>query len=420
MPSPHRNEGSGSKIAYTRWEPQQATEPEDDDVEAVNNNSVPFHLFETEEPQQQRPKSQNISLSRLTPRTLILNPPSSTPASNGNRGSGGRRHQCLWEWGVRIMGILIIIGVSWIMGFMTRWGLHHYYVDPRGHCVTPVPYHYDPDTARLIVDQVSADNIKLFLGEFTDSIHDIGSLESSSFAKNMSRQWMDFGLDNVEIDKVMNKVPRPDKKIPSAITIMDPTGKAAYTLSIPHEDDKVMYSANAIGSGRLVYGHFGLFSDLRDLRSLGINFQDAVVMLKVNQMYHTGSMVRNAQLMGAKAVILFPDPFPYIISQKNDKVGKLPSNVTLAVDVKFVPGDPNSPYLDENWTMPRIPVVSISYEQASGILQNFTNAKGLGKEYTFALPLNTTVELNFTARVEVYREDEAVTLNNVIGTIMGR
>ena len=69
-------------------------------------------------------------------------------------------------------------------------------------------------------------------------------------------------------------------------------------------------------------------------------------MIKVNNLHHTGSMVRNAQMMGAKAVILFPDPFPYILSNDQEKLGKLPSDVTLSSDVKFVPGDPNSPYLE--------------------------------------------------------------------------
>ena len=131
-------------------------------------------------------------------------------------------------------------------------------------------------------------------------------------------------------------------------------------------------------------------------------------------------MIRNAQMMGAKAVILFPDPFPYILSSKSDDVGKLPSNVTLNTNVKFVPGDPSSPYFDEEWTMPSIPVIGITYDQAKEILQNFTNAKGINKNFKYGLPLNTTVELNFTAKVEVYRENDAVSLNNVIGSIPGR
>ena len=70
--------------------------------------------------------------------------------------------------------------------------------------------------------------------------------------------------------------------------------------------------------------------------------------------------------------------------------------------------------------MPTIPVIGINYDQAKDILQNFTNAKGIAKTFYYGLPLNTSVERNFTAKVEVYRNENVVTLNNVIGTIRGR
>ena len=70
--------------------------------------------------------------------------------------------------------------------------------------------------------------------------------------------------------------------------------------------------------------------------------------------------------------------------------------------------------------MPRIPVVGISYDYAKEILKNYTNAYKVNHNFWYGLPLNTSVQLNFTARVEVYRNENTVTLNNVIGTIPGR
>ena len=217
------------------------------------------------------------------------------------------------------------------------------------------------------------------------------------------------------------RVPRPNSKMPSGITISDANGKILSNLKMSYDEDLVIYSPNAISEGRLVYGNFGRYQDFTNLnRHYGIDFNNSVVIIKVNQKFNTGSMVRNAQMMGAKAVILFPDPFPYILSGDQDNVGKLPSNVSLNTNVKFVPGDPKSPYFDENWTVPKIPVIGINYDQAKELLLNFTNAKGIDPSYVHGLPLNTTVERNFTAKVEVYREHEEVTLNNVIGTIRGR
>ena len=89
-------------------------------------------------------------------------------------------------------------------------------------------------------------------------------------------------------------------------------------------------------------------------------------------------MVRNVELYGAAAVVLFPDPISYIITQdgatgkletnrlahmtSNDHmsivnfpelkwtliiVGNLPTDVTLTHSVKYFPGDPASPYIDD-------------------------------------------------------------------------
>ena len=112
--------------------------------------------------------------------------------------------------------------------------------------------------------------------------------------------------------------------------------------------------------GKLVYGHFGRYGDLHDLQTrYGLNFSDAVVMLKTDpNLYHPGSMVRNLQLFGARAAILFPDPLSYILTE-DGKLLYLPENVSLSHSVKFVPGDPLSPYVASygNKTLPSIPVV---------------------------------------------------------------
>ena len=65
-------------------------------------------------------------------------------------------------------------------------------------------------------------------------------------------------------------------------------------------------------------------------------------------------------------------------------------------------------------------MVGISYDEAKDILQKYTNAFQVSHEFWFGLPLNTTAKLNFTAQVEVYRDEKTVTLNNIIGTIPGR
>ena len=168
-------------------------------------------------------------------------------------------------------------------------------------------------------------------------------------------------------------------------------------------------------------------------------------MLKTNQdLYDVGSMVRNAQIFGAgmntislfsvgfllmekndrgfeqrcwkcncdhawltaAAVILFPDPNSYILTKK-DQLGVLPQDVSPTQNVKFVSGDPSSPFVDsygKNLTTPGIPVVSISSNQANVILSNLTDAFNVSRSYWYGLALRQNMHRNFTASVEVYQE----------------
>ena len=184
---------------------------------------------------------------------------------------------------------------------------------------------------------------------------------------------------------------------------------------------QVAYSGNGIGRGRLVYGHFGRYEDFQDLsKRHGLNFTDSVVILKTNHLlYNAGSMVKNAQIFGAKGVILFPDPNCYILSREGT-LGNLGENVTVSHSVKFVPGDPNGPYSQEKATLPKIPVISIDYKDAKVLLSEFTNSYNIAKTYWFGLPLNTSKEMHFQASIEVYTKLTHKKLNNVIGTIPGR
>ena len=62
-----------------------------------------------------------------------------------------------------------------------------------------------------------------------------------------------------------------------------------FSLALSQDQDLVQYSPNAISEGRLVYGHFGRYADFTDLHKIyGLQFNNSVVMLKVNQKYHAG------------------------------------------------------------------------------------------------------------------------------------
>ena len=99
----------------------------------------------------------------------------------------GRFYCIMWRIMKFFQFLFTVAGLSWILGFMTRWGVHHYYIDSRGHCVTPVPYQYDHETAEIIMEEISVKNIQRFFDEFSSvESHQIGSVESYNYAKNIS------------------------------------------------------------------------------------------------------------------------------------------------------------------------------------------------------------------------------------------
>ena len=102
---------------------------------------------------------------------------------------------------------------------------------------------------------------------------------------------------------------------------------------------QVTYSANAKGIGPLVYGHYGRLEDLNHFAvNCGLNFNGSVVLLKTRStLYHVGSMVRNVELYGAAAVVLFPDPNSYIISQ-DGVTGKYMLIIDLNIDKRYMNG----------------------------------------------------------------------------------
>lgn len=94
------------------------------------------------------------------------------------------------------------------------------------------------------------------------------------------------------------------------ITIKDKDGNVVWfkTLEVDPEEKggKVAYSADVIGTGQLVYGHFGTYEDLSVLERT-LKLAGSVVIVRMSRRHHVGSMVRNAEAFGAKAVVLFPD-----------------------------------------------------------------------------------------------------------------
>ena len=91
---------------------------------------TPFYEFQEEDPHFNNNNSSNSK--------VIVNSLSLTVQSNGTVPQ--RSQSRLWNVTVNVLLAVILLGVGWIGGFLVRWGVHKYYIDPQGHCMTPTPY----------------------------------------------------------------------------------------------------------------------------------------------------------------------------------------------------------------------------------------------------------------------------------------
>ncbi|TRY69059.1 hypothetical protein TCAL_04427 [Tigriopus californicus] len=420
MPSPLRSKESGS-FAYTRWEAVESEDTTDSPI-----TETPFYSFEEEVPATSTATPAvpwPLSPNRLT------RPSMPNGHSHGSQGPISPRFdvqnsRCL-SISIRTMVILVMLGVGGIIGFVARWGVHRYFVDPQGHCMTPIPFQYNAEMAKHAIDTISFSSIRDFFEEFTsENDHELGSIESSDYARSISQLWREFGIQKTELDVVKTMIPvanlRDHGHVPCEITIKDVNGTTVWSKDLDAESmAQVSYSASAIGQGQLMYGHYGRFEDFHEM---GLNFSGSVVIMKLSQLYHVGSMVRNAQYFGAKAVILFPDPVNHLLTGNVSETKiKISPNESLSASAKLFPGDPYSPYFPgkSKESIPDIPVISITFSEAQTLLSNFTNAYNLTTLHTYGLPLDTQWNMNFTAMVEVNLDYEKRSIRNVIGTIPG-
>eukprot|EP00096_Caligus_rogercresseyi_P014815 TRINITY_DN7307_c0_g1_i1.p1 TRINITY_DN7307_c0_g1~~TRINITY_DN7307_c0_g1_i1.p1 ORF type:complete len:824 (-),score=172.70 TRINITY_DN7307_c0_g1_i1:147-2618(-) len=398
-PSNGSNSILNSSIAYSRWEPLS-------DLDEEDNISRSSRLQEF---QRQEPSSSHRS--------------SGLPPSSGLLFSGESslfRRPC--TKGAKVMILLIIFGIGWIIGFLIRWGVHSLYIDPMGHCVTPLPYSYSSQMSKWAQEGISPEGIKSSFLNFTkEPHHRTGSPESAAFVQRMMSLWESYGLDKVEIDTAPVRISKSSEKRPNKINVFDKNGTILWSKSLnPDEGDKIAFSANGAGRGRLVYGHYGRIGDFFELQKEGLTFNGSIVLLKTSSKFDTGSMVRNAQIFGAKGAILFPDPKAYILTPKGH-MGKVPSDAVLSHSVKFVPGDPGSLYyLDSKLSTPDIPVISLSSDEAFMLMRKYVNGHNVSRKFWFELPLMTNESRDFSVEMHVHNDYQEVTLQNIVGVIPGR
>uniref|UniRef100_A0A8C6IT37 Glutamate carboxypeptidase 2 n=1 Tax=Melopsittacus undulatus TaxID=13146 RepID=A0A8C6IT37_MELUD len=259
---------------------------------------------------------------------------------------------------------------------------------------TPVSPHEHMKAAFMA--EMKAENIKQFLYNFTQVPHLAGTKENLHLAQQIQAEWKEFGLDSVQLVHYDVLLSYPDDTKPNYISIIDEHGNEIFNTSLSeppppgYEAVKDVvppysaFSAQGMPEGELVYVNYGRTEDFFKIeREMGINCTGKIVIARYGKIFR-GNKVKNAELAGAKGVILYSDPADYCAPGTDPYPNgwNLPGGGAQRGNILNLngAGDPLTPgYPAKEYTyrldkahgvgLPKIPVHPIGYDDAETLLR---------------------------------------------------
>ncbi|KAF5927097.1 hypothetical protein HPG69_018364, partial [Diceros bicornis minor] len=309
-------------------------------------------------------------------------------------------------------GALVLAAGLFILGFLFGW-----FIKSSNEPTNVVPRH---NVKKAFLDELKAENIRKFLYNFTRIPHLAGTEQNFQLAKQIQSQWKEFGLDSVELAHYDVLLSYPNETHPNYISIIDGDGNEIFNTSLfeppPPGYENVSdvvppfsaFSPQGMPEGDLVYVNYARTEDFFKLeRDMKINCSGKIVIARYGKIFR-GNKVQNAQLAGAKGVILYSDPADYFApGVKSYPDGwNLPGrgvqrgnilNLNGAGD-PLTPGYPANEYayrrgITEAVGLPSIPVHPIGYYDAQKFLEQ--------------------------VKMHIHSNNKVTRIYNVIGTLRG-
>ncbi|KAF1496980.1 Glutamate carboxypeptidase 2, partial [Pygoscelis antarcticus] len=292
-----------------------------------------------------------------------------------------------------------------------------------------------------------------FSSNFTQLPHLAGTKENLHLAQQVQAEWKEFGLDSVQLVHYDVLLSYPDDTKPNYISIIDEHGNEIFNTSLseppPPGYEAVRgvvppysaFSAQGMPEGELVYVNYGRTEDFFKLeREMGINCTGKIVIARYGKIFR-GNKVKNAELAGAKGVILYSDPADYCAPGTDPYPNgwNLPGGGAQRGNVLNLngAGDPLTPgYPAKEYTyrldkasgvgLPKIPVHPIGYHDAESLLRNMGGYAPPHSSWKGNLNVSYNVGPGFTTnystrsvKMHIHSHNEITRIYNVIGTIRG-
>ncbi|KAM4795069.1 putative N-acetylated-alpha-linked acidic dipeptidase [Rhinophrynus dorsalis] len=345
----------------------------------------------------------------------------------------------------RLLSLVLGALVFLLLGFIIGW-----FAKPSGGN-SPTPTY--PNMKKTFWDEMKAENIKQYLHNFTRLPHLAGTEENFYLAKQIQAQWKDYGLDKVELAHYDILLSYPNETNPNYISIIDEHGNEVFNSSLseptPPGYENVSgivppynaYSAPGIPEGELVYVNYARTEDFHYIeRTLNISCMGKIVIARYGKVFR-GNKVSNAQIAGAKGIILYSDPADYCAPgvEPYPDGWNLPGggaqrgnvlNLNGAGD-PLTPGYPAKEYtyrynLKDGVGLPKIPVHPIGYHDAENLLRYMGGAPPPDNSWKGSLNVSYNIGPGYSGsqasqkvRMHINTFSEIRRVYNVIGTIKG-
>ncbi|XP_040400212.1 glutamate carboxypeptidase 2-like isoform X2 [Cygnus olor] len=332
-----------------------------------------------------------------------------------------------------------------LLGFLIGW-----FAKPVEEKTSSSPH---GEVKAAFMAEMKAENIKQFLFNFTQLPHLAGTKENLHLAQQVQAEWKAFGLDSVQLVHYDVLLSYPDETKPNYISVIDEYGNEIFNTSLseppPPGYETVTdvvppysaFSAQGVPEGDLVYVNYGRTEDFFKLeREMGINCTGKIVIARYGKIFR-GNKVRNAELAGAKGVILYSDPADYCAPGVDPYPNgwNLPGGGAQRGNVLNLngAGDPLTPgYPAKEYTyrldkasgvgLPKIPVHPIGYYDAESLLRNMGGSAPPHSSWKGNLNVSYNVGPGFTSnystrkvKMHIHSNNKVTRIYNVIGTIRG-
>ncbi|XP_051783133.1 N-acetylated-alpha-linked acidic dipeptidase 2 [Erpetoichthys calabaricus] len=349
-----------------------------------------------------------------------------------------RNEVCRW------LGAFLSVATFFLVGFVIGWFSGHSGHDTKGSTV---------GNRGKFLNEMKAENIRAYLRNFTQLPHLAGTEQNLRLAKQIEKEWKDFGLDSVELVHYDVLLSYPNESNPNYIAILDENQTEVFNTSLyevtPPGYENIpnivppynAFSAKGEPEGDLVYVNYGRTEDFHKLqRELEVNCTGKIVIARYGKIFR-GNKVKNAILAGAKGIILFSDPADYCAPGVNvyPDGWNLPGggaqrgnvlNLNGAGD-PLTPGYPAKEYAyrystAEGAGLPKIPVHPIGYHDAEKLLKNMGGQAPPDKTWKGSLNVSYNIGPGFSGpfvkskvKMHIHTNNEVTRIYNVIGKIRG-